>query len=137
MRNTLRYCVLLVVCLLLPYSVIAADKVVVVPLNTGAKQTQPDQYITNAEKEIPSGSYATVHSPPCPEGYRLTGGGYVWSVYVGSENSMTGCRPVMGETLDFVSGANAADRYLCQGSNDHISTRYLRCFAVCILIPGR
>lgn len=112
---------------------IAENKVVIVPVNTSPNPIKPDQFITTHYEVIASGNDGQVFSPPCPAGYRLSGGGFAW----GQLNSpaITGCRPVMGENAAYVEGANAADRYLCQGRNTHGFSLSLRCWSVCILIP--
>ena len=99
------------------------------------EKTQPDQYVLYASQTLASGEFAHVYSPPCPSGWRLSGGGFKWGSYPGI--LMIGMHPVMGESPVNVSGLNAADRYLCSGKNESIGGRILDCFATCTRVPGR
>ena len=112
---------------------IAENKVVIVPINKSPKKIKPDQYITTKYEVVGSGENGEVYSPPCPSGYRLSGGGFGWGQY--DSPAITGCRPVMGENAAYIEGANAADRYLCQGKNTKGFPLALRCWSVCILVP--
>ena len=98
-------------------------------------RTAVDNNVLTTTTNIASGAMFNVFSPPCPAGWRLTGGGILandweWGMVVGS-------RPAKGLSQVPVSGINQADRWVCQGTNDLDIARLVYCQAVCSRIPGR
>jgi len=92
--------------------------------------TMVDQQVMVTSDPIAAGATFTVTSPPCPAGYRLTGGG-IASSFFGTDFNILGSRPT-----PFAGGPNSATAWLCQGTNGGTAQDW-RCYAVCSRIPGR
>jgi hypothetical protein len=99
------------------------------------EQTQVDNYVNYATTSVPAGNTFSVFSPACPTGTRLVGGGF--SGYYFGDHFFVGSRPVRGANVNFISGWNQADRYVCQGTNNTAGARQVSCFTVCARTPGR
>lgn len=90
--------------------------------------TAVDNMLLNTSEIVASGVTWTVTSPPCPSGWRLTGGGCN-EQYIGQDNINS--RP------DVFTGTNAATRWVCQGHNDVGQPEEIVAIAVCSRTPGR
>jgi hypothetical protein len=97
--------------------------------------TAVDNNVLHTDTLVAAGASSfDIFSPPCPVGWRLTGGGNVSSSY--TSNALIGSRP-SDSGVGLISGANVADRWLCQGNNLGQPALTIRCFAVCSRTPGR
>jgi hypothetical protein len=86
------------------------------------------------EETIAATSNFTVFSPPCPAGWRVTGGGHVSGAF--DRPVVIGSRAAAGTSVGLVNGINLADRWLCQGNNAGAAMLF-RCTVVCSRVPGR
>ncbi len=119
------------------YSGVSATQVVVDLLGffSAPEQTLPDQYVTSSGVVSIGTGTQTTYSPPCPAGYRLAGNASVISTWT-ADVTFIGARPSDGGIGD-ISGADVADRSVCQYRNDSGGNVNVACYATCLRIPGR
>jgi hypothetical protein len=96
--------------------------------------TAVDNLILYATQTVAASAIYDLWSPTCPAGWRLTGGGCVGILYNAPGPALS--RPVLGLTKGLVTGVNAADTWICQGTNNATAQAYYA-FAVCSRVPGR
>lgn len=79
---------------------------------------------------------ASVFSPNCPSGYRVTGGGHIGTLF--SDNwDILSSRPTRSNSIGLFTGANNTTQWLMQVRNSSGATRGFRTFVVCGRVPGR
>ena len=94
------------------------------------ERTRPDSWIGySSAVTVLNNATANVYSPYCPTGYRLSGGGHLWSHFdagvfvVGSRATPT--------------GYNSNSRWIVQVRNSTGINRTMQAYVVCQRIPGR
>ena len=74
---------------------------------------------------ITNGNSRLVASQPCPPGFSVIGGEYIWSGAPGPGRTM------LSEAIDLSN-----NRWICEGQNNTGGTVSLRCMAICARTPG-
>lgn len=95
--------------------------------------TAVDNQVLTTQTLITGSVAYDVFSPPCPAGWRVTGGGFVNTSY--TDPPPISSRPAGGASISLVNGVNTADRWLCQGTSD--ASTNVTCQVVCSRTPGR
>jgi hypothetical protein len=118
------------------YSASAATDVVIDIMGyfTSPAVTPVDNEIMIGSLSVAASATFDIFSAPCDAGYRLVSGGFRSSAYAGIAN-IAASRPALGTSTSVITGANAGDRWLCQGQGAAF-TNTVECYAVCARIPG-
>lgn len=103
---------------------------------TRPERTPVDNYVGYASANVLNNANFNVHSPTCPAGYRLSGGGFINTTYTTGLNFISS-RPTEGTSYAPLSGYNKATRWFCQGRNQSGGSTTVRCYVVCTGTPGR
>ena len=90
--------------------------------------TAVDNFVTFTTELVAASSTFSIVSPPCPAGYRLTGGGHIASLY--------GAVLTLDHSGPTATGANTATAWHIQGTNGVNAQNYTS-YGVCARIPGR
>ena len=97
-------------------------------------RTAVENNVLYTKTNVAANANFDIFSPPCPSGWRVTGGGFLTDFY--TTPITVGSRPANGTSIDLFTGINLADRWLCQGKNGNLA-QGIYCHVVCSRIPGR